>query len=184
MPRKKKIIAVVLTSREGLEAAVADTVRLKLAHAQATAAMEAEIADIQKRHQDKLLDLAHQIEAKEASVYTYCQRHRGELFQEKKSLDLLLAEIGFENTPPRVEKRSGKDTWGQIARRLEAVDWGTGFVREPDPEVNKQALLAARETLTDDQLKEAGIRFDQDENFFIRPKSQVAQDTTLQEAAA
>lgn len=177
-PKKEKVIALVLTSRESLESTVADTVRLKLDHATRQAAMEKEIADVQKRHQEGILDVASQIEAKEASIFTYCQRHRAELFTDKKSLDMLLAVIGFEDTPPRVEKRNSKDTWGATARRLQALDWGADYIREGDPEVNKQALLAARESLSDDQLKEAGIRFEQDEQFFIRPKSEVAEDTT------
>lgn len=183
MKKKDKVIAVALTSREAMEAAVADIVQLKLQFAARNAAMEAEIAEVQKRHQDGILEVAKQIEVKEASVYTYCQRHRAELFVDKKSIDLLLAEVGFELTPHRVEKKS-KDTWPTIARRLESLDWGQQFVRDGDPEVNKQALLSARESLSEEQLKEAGIRFEQDENFFIRPKSQVADQTVKTAEAA
>jgi phage host-nuclease inhibitor protein Gam len=183
MPKKEKIIAVALLSREAMKSTVADIVRLKLEHAQKTAAMEAEIAEVQKRHQEGLLEVARQIESKEASVYTYCQRNRGELFPEKKSIDMLLAEVGFELTPHRVEKKAGKDTWSTIARRLQSLDWAGKYVRESDPEVDKHALLKDRTELTPTQLAEAGIKFEQDENFFIRPKSQVASDTVRQEAA-
>jgi len=181
--KKEKIIAVALLSREAMEATVADIVKLKLDHAQKTAAMEKEIAEVHKKHQDGILELCRQLESKEASVYTFCQRHRAELFPDKKSIDLLLAEVGFELTPHRVEKKSSKDTWGSIARRLQALDWaGEKYVREGDPEVDKQTLLKDREALTPEQLAEAGIKFDQDENFFIRPKSNVAAQT-VKEAA-
>ena len=182
MSKKAKIIPVIVTSRESMEAHVADVVRLKLETAEKKAAMEKEIADVQKRHQAGLLVLERQVAIKEAGIFVYCQQHRAELFPDKKSIDTLLASVGFELTPFSVEKRSTKDTWGDIALRLEALDWGAQFVRENDPEVDKASLLAKRTTLTDEQLRAAGIRFDQDENFFIRPKSQVAEQT-VREAA-
>lgn len=180
--KRPKPEPVIVTSRQGLEAVVADVVKLKLEHTLATASMEREIADVQKRHQENLLAIARQIEAKEAGVYVYCQKHRTELFPEKKSLDLLLATIGFETTPPRVEKTNSKDTFGKIGLRLESLDWGAAYVRYPDPEPNKERILADRTQLSADQLREAGIKIEQDENFFIRPKSSVAEQT-VKEAA-
>jgi phage host-nuclease inhibitor protein Gam len=140
MPNKPKLISVALVSREAMEAAVADVVQLKLRHTQLTAAMEEEMAAVQKKHQDGILELRRDLEAKEASVYTYCQRHRYDLFPDKKSLDTLLAEVGFELTPPRVEKKGSRDTWSAIARRLQSLDWaGDKYVRESAPEVDKNA---------------------------------------------
>jgi phage host-nuclease inhibitor protein Gam len=104
-----KLEPCIILSREALEATVADIVRLKLEHAEKTAAMEKEIAEVQKRHQEALLQTARQIETKEAGAYIYCQKNRATLFPEKKSLDQLLAVIGFELTPWRVEKRNSKD---------------------------------------------------------------------------
>src|SRR5262249_51832544 len=112
-------------------------------------------------------------EAKEAGVFVYCQKQRAELFPEKKSLDFLLASVGFETTPPRVDKVNSKDTFGKIGLRLESLNWGAAYVRYPDPEVNKEKILADRTRLKPEQLEEAGLRIEQDENFFIRPKSDV-----------
>src|SRR5579871_2052378 len=97
--KKQKLEPCIITSRQALESVVADVVKLKLEHAQAKAAMEKEIADVQKRHQEGLLSIVNQIEAKEAGVYVYCQQRRAELFPDKKSIDLLLATVGFETTP-------------------------------------------------------------------------------------
>ncbi len=178
---RNKLTPCIINSRAALDAVVADVVNLKLQHTQATAAMEREIADVQKRHQEMLLGIARQIEAREAGVFVYCQKNRATLFPEKKSLDCLLATIGFELTPPRVEKINSKDTFGKIGLRLENLDWGTAYVRYPDPEVNKEMILQHRETLGD-KLKEAGLRVEQDENFYIRPKSDVAEQS-VKEAA-
>lgn len=180
--KKAKKIAPVLISREAMESVVADIVALKLDHAAKVAAMEMEVAEVQKRHQEGILAVSEDIEIKEASVYTFCHSRRAELFTDKKSMDLLLALIGFETNPPSVQKRNSRDTWESIARRLESTDWGKFFIREPAPEVDKQALLNARATLTKEQLDTVGIRFDQDEQFYIRPKSQVAAETVKQAA--
>lgn len=176
--KKNKIIPIVITSRESMEASVADIVRLKLEYAERTAAMEQEIAAVQKKHQDAILSVARQIEIFEASVYMFCQNNRATLFPEKKSLDTLLAEVGFRLNPPSVEKIKNKDTWGTIALRLQASEWGKDYVREADPEVNKAALLAKRTELNEADLKKVGLVIEQEENFYIDPKSQIAERTT------
>ena len=182
MNTKRKMEPCLINSRQALESVVADVVKLKLEHAQATAAMEKEIAGVQQRHQEELLGVSRQIEAKEAGVFVYCQKHRTALFSEKKSVDLLLATVGFELTPPRVEKLNSRDTFGKIGLRLESLDWGAAYVRYPDPEINKERILADRALLNPDQLHEAGLKIEQDENFFIRPKSDIAEQS-IKEAA-
>lgn len=180
--KKEKFTPCIVTSREGLEATVADIVSLKLDYAEKNVAMEKEIADVQKKHQDGMLAVARQIETKEAGVYIYCKQNRKELFSEKKSLDMLLAVVGFRTEPHSVEMAAKKDKWAAVAKRLEALDWGQAYLTTPAPEVNKRALLSDREKLTAEQLDAAGIKFDQDEIFYIEPKSEVA-EKSVQEAA-
>jgi phage host-nuclease inhibitor protein Gam len=182
MNKRQKLEPCIVSSRAALEAVVADIVKLKIEEAQANAAMEQEITEVQKRHQESLLGLSRQIEAREAGVFVYCQKNRAALFPEKKSLDLVLATIGFELTPPRVDKLTGKDTFGKIGLRLENLDWGAAYVRYPDPEVNKEKILADRTKLKPEQLEEAGLTIEQDENFFIRPKSDVLEQSVCEAA--
>jgi phage host-nuclease inhibitor protein Gam len=182
MNKRQKLEPCIINSRAALEAVVADVVKLKIEQTHATAAMEQEIAEVQKRHQENLLGLGRQIEAREAGVFVYCRKNRAALFPEKKSVDLLLATVGFELTPPRVDKISGKDTFGKIGLRLENLDWGAAYVRYPDPEVNKEKILADRAKLKPEQLEEAGLMIEQDENFFIRPRSDIAEQS-VREAA-
>lgn len=176
---KQKRTPFIVLSRESLDAAVASVAQLKIEYTQAVAAMELEIAAVQERHQARLLALSQQVESKEAGIYVFCQQHRAELFPKQKSLDFLLATVGFRTDPPSVEKVSKKDTWTTIAQRLEALSWGESYVRQPEPEVNKKALLDARGTLTPEQLAAAGIKFEQEEQFFIEPKSEVADKTAM-----
>jgi phage host-nuclease inhibitor protein Gam len=182
MSKREKIRTLPIISREALDAAVAEVATLKLKYAAAKAAMELEIARVQERHQEQMLALGKQIEISEAGVFVYCQQHRAQLFPDKKSIDFLLATVGYRTEPPSVEKSSRKDTWSAIAQRLETLEWGARYVNSPVPEVDKKALLADREKLSLEQLSEAGIRFEQDELFYISPKSEVAARTVLEAA--
>jgi len=177
---KTKIKPVLIQSREGFNATVADIVTHKLRAAALLAEMEEKVVTVQKRYQDALADLDWAIEAGMAGAQVWAESHRGE-FGDKKSVDLVTAVAGFRTTPPRVEK-STKDTWGKIALKLQALVWGDKYVREAAPEVNKDALLTDRATLTEEQLKAAGVRFEQDELFYVDPKSQVA-SSSVREAA-
>jgi phage host-nuclease inhibitor protein Gam len=182
MKKKEKTLALPVLSREALDAAVAETATLKIEYAAAKAAMELEIARVQERHQEQLLALGKRIETREAGVFVYCQQHRAQLFTDKKSIDFLQATVGFRTGPPSVEKSSRKETWASVAQRLEGLDWGHRYVSTPAPEVDKKALLADREKLSGGQLAEAGLRFEQDEVFYITPKSEVAEKTRMEAA--
>lgn len=177
MSRKEKLTPPVITSREAMESVIADIVRLKLERAGQQLIMEAEIAALTKEHEPAILALDKDIETKEAGVYLYCTANRSVLFADAKSIETLLATVGFEWNPYTVEKKKS-DTWPVIAKRLLGLAWGKKFVTESDPEVDKNALRNARSVLTDEQLKEAGIRIEREEQFFIRPKSSVAEQTT------
>jgi phage host-nuclease inhibitor protein Gam len=178
---KEKMKPRIISSREGLQAVVADVVAAKLQHADLTVQMESGVAAVQARFQEPMAALARQIEWDEAAAQVWAERNKAE-FGERKNLDLVMATVGFETTPHRVEMVNSKDKWGKVARRMEALDWAEDYLRQPDQEVNKQRLLTDRTKLTRQQLAEAGIEFAQDENFFIRPKSQVLQPS-VKEAA-
>src|SRR5580700_4227568 len=114
MSKKEKMQIVPILSREALEVVVAEVATLKILHAAAKADMELEIARVQERHQEKMLSLGKRIEVREAGIFIYCQQHRAQLFPDKKSIDFLLATVGFRTEPPSVEKSSRKDTWSAI----------------------------------------------------------------------
>jgi phage host-nuclease inhibitor protein Gam len=187
----------ILHTREAMEAVAAEYVRQKLAHLALTAALEQEKAAIEKRCAPRLNKLALDIELNFAAVQNFCTQHRALVLDGKaKSFETLNATIGFRDTPPRVDKVRSKETWGAIARRLlglvftrpeddhldplnrrPLLDCGI-YVREGEPEVAKDVLLADRAHLTADQLTTMGLRFESEELFYIEPKSQVAQGDT------
>jgi len=86
------------------------------------------------------------------------------------------AIVGFAiSTKAKVAMANEGDNWESVALRLEGLSWGEAFVRYPDPEVDKDALIKERDNITAKQLEAAGIRIDQPEKFYVQPKSQVAE---------
>ena len=169
-----------ISSREAMIGTVADVVRLKLKHAALTAEMESEIEKIKKSYAKRLDDLAISLRDREAQVHEYCAANRRELFPDKKSIDTASAVIGFELTPWRGETSNRKIKWADVVGRLLKLAWGKAYVRNPAPQPDKEALLTDREKLTPEQLTSAGLAFCQDEQFFIRPKSEIAEATVAE----
>lgn len=176
----KTILAIA--SRDSLDAAVAAVVRLKIDRTRIVAEKERETSAIEKTYQPRLEAVLQDIGIIESKILEYCHAHRAELFPDKKSRETTLAVFGFELTPTRVETASRKIKWKDVVERLLRLAWGKAYVRQPEPQPDKQALLADREKLTAEQIMAAGIQFAQDEQFFIRPKPETA-EATIAEAA-
>ncbi len=175
---------IKITSIESLDSHVAEVVRLKIEHTAITAEMEEKIAGLRKEYAPKIGSVADRISDKEDLILAYCDANRELLFPDKKSRESLTATIGFEFTPYRVETSAKKITWKVVIKRALRLAWAKVYVRKPAPQVDKNALLADREKLTPVQLVALGIQFDRDEQFFIRPKSEIATDTVKREEAA
>lgn len=163
-----------ITSPESLESTIAEAVRQRILLTKLKAALDSEIAQVSKLRQPRITEVNDQIAALEAEVQAYCTANRASLFPETKSRDTMLAVYGFELTPPRVETANKKIKWKDVIARLLGLDWGGAYLRQPDPGVNKEALLADRDRLTPEQRTAAGIQFCQDEQFYIRPKPETA----------
>lgn len=167
-----------ITSPESLEATIADAVRLKIELTQLVATKEAATSAVEKEHQPFITTHQERIAALESAALDYCAAHRAILFPDKKSRETGLAVFGFEMTPPRVEPASRKIKWKDVVDRLARLSWGEAYVRQPEPQPDKKGLLTDREKFTPEQLTAAGITFEQDEQFFIRPKAETAAATT------
>lgn len=165
-----------LTSVEALDTAIAHVVRLRIQRTQLVAEKDAEVALIEKRFAARIATAEERIATEEQRIHEYCEAHRAELFPVNKSRETATAAFGYELTPPRVETSSRKVTWKDVVARLLKLTWGKAYVRTPEPKPDKEALLADREKLTPEQLTAAGITFAQDEQFFIRPKPETAQE--------
>ncbi len=181
-PKRERLAPVESTA--GMEALVAEITALQIERAglegrmaELTAASERALANLLRPLQLQAEELAKRVKSRVAKVEVFVTEHRDELLPDKKkSFELPTAEVGFAlSNKPKVVLANEGDEWGSAALRLEALKWGEPFVRVPEPEVDKEALIAARDTLTDKQLAAAGLRIEQPEKFFVRPKSLVAE---------
>lgn len=197
-PQKQKIEPVLISSRESMIAHVNDVVTAKLRVVEIKAQLEQEIAALQKQHQREIDTLCRIIATKEAGVQLYCTQHRDREFDKKKSIDLTLAVVGFEDTPASLEK-VGKITWDEAAERmagliLHEVDGkgtpvlgpdnkpivafdGDDYVTYGSPALDKNAIKRDAEMIPPEVFKTVGIKIEKDEIFYIRPKSDVAEAT-------
>jgi phage host-nuclease inhibitor protein Gam len=180
---KSETEVLEIGSVESLDATVAETVALKRSLAVVFAKLEEKKAKLDKDYAPGIGKLHALILERETAVQEYCEANRTSLFTERKSRETNAAVIGFEWTPYRVETSSRKIKWGDVVKRLRRLKWGKAYVRQPEPKVDKESLLADREKLSPVQRLAAGISFEQDEQFFIRPKSEVAEPTVVKEAA-
>lgn len=169
--RNQSVAALVLTSEDAMVGTLNRYVELKLALAGAAAAHEQEVAGLNSAFDDAVQSDRQELAMLESSVQLFCVNHREALFGgEKKSKDFANATVGFRLNPTSVGKRVGKDTFEAIALRMDETEWGAPYI-DWQPKLDKAALLRDRAQLTELQLREAGIRFDQDEFFFIEPSS-------------
>ena len=186
---KKNLKPLILATREQMEFEAAEFVRLKIEYLAISAAMEERKAQIERESAKVLADLVQCMELRFAAVQNFCQLHRLELLpdREKKSFTTVNAVIGFRDTPPAVDKASSRETWEAVAVRLSSLVFDLpenaklycdNYVREGKPAVNKDALLADRALFTPDQLRAMGLRFTQEEHFYISPLAEIVEETT------
>ncbi len=168
---------LAISSMEALDTAAGECTRTRIQLTRWIAQRDAAVAALENEYQPAATGLTQKIAALEASIQDYCAANRAALFPQKKSRETHLAEFGFEMTPPRVETANKKIKWKDVVARLARVAWGRAYIRTPECQVNKQALLSDREKLTPEHCLAAGIQFCQDEQFFIRPKPETAQLT-------
>ncbi len=135
-----------------------------------TVEMDAKISDIKKQYEGSIDSEKKMIESKTLILNMWAEQNPDE-FNGKKSIDFVHAIIGFRTGQPKVEKRKNI-TWAKIVEALQKLKWGKIYLREREPELDKEKLIADRKTLTVDQLNSVGLKITQDESFFIEPKTE------------
>lgn len=184
-PKTPRLFTVIHTEEE-LAGAINRHVELKLQLQKKTAAHERRVAEANTEFDKDTAELVAEIGALESGAQLFAEQHR-ELFPESakdgpRSRTYRNATIGFRWNPYRVTKRLAKDTFEAIAERLAALPWGGQFVRRPAPEVDKDALLRHQAELTEQQLAQAGLKFERGEKFFIDPAFDSIDDTRKEAA--
>ena len=178
--------APAIQNREQLDAVVENIVQLRLERTELLCAQEQEIAAVRQKYRAPLAELERYLLQETSWVETWA-RENPAAFAEKRSVNCPHATIGFRTTPPRVERATRKWTWTAAALKLAETAWGRRYLRIPAPEVNKDAILTDRATLSVDELRQVGLKILQGERFYIEPHGQSEElaisDPDLEEAA-
>lgn len=109
------------------------------------------------------------------SVRAWAEANPAE-FGKFKSLDTTHGTLGFRTGTPKLKTIAGW-TWDRVLEGLRALK-RTAFIRTKE-EVNKDAIIEARDRLLDGGLRVMGIRVVQEETFFIEPKIEATENRVV-----
>lgn len=167
MAKRIKIDAPMLTHEEVV------TVTGEIAAAAHALALDAErmnkkVDTLKRQHEEKQAALSAVIRIKTELLERWANANPQQ-FGERRSIDFPRAVIGYRLTTPRVETTKGV-THAAAIEQLAREPNGAQYIRVKAPELNKPAIIAARET--DAELfSRAGIVVTQGETFFVSPKT-------------
>lgn len=173
--KRIKVKSPYLTTRSEAESLAGDIAQLMITHETWTNEMNAEIQAIQKEYEPSLKSAEKEIKQKTALVQDWADRNPAE-FSAKKSIDTVRAEFGYRTGTHRVEPL--KDwTFAKILEKLQELG-RKAFIRTKY-EINREAIIEKRNTLTTEEKNKMGFAIVQDENFYITPKVTQSQPTVL-----
>jgi phage host-nuclease inhibitor protein Gam len=175
-----------IRNRDQLNAVVENIILLRAEQAGLDRAQADEIAAIREKYRAPLTEVDRYLQMETAWVETWARQNPDE-FSAERLIDCPHARIGYRETPPRVERASRRWTWTEASIALAATAWGSRYLRTPEPEIDKETILADLATLPVEDLHEVGIKIVQGERFYIeahgQPEESSASGENWQEAA-
>lgn len=156
-----------IETREELERVAGEVSAMLLGRENIQNRMDAEILEVRERYEQVIASMGEEIKPLLADLQAWAEEHRLDTFQERKSLELVHATIGFRIGMPRLALRRGIK-WALVLEFLKAR-LGGRFVRVKH-EIDKDALLAERDALGKEKLASLGVEVVQDESFYVEPR--------------
>ena len=156
-----------IQTKEELESAAGDVSGLLLELSRVKAEMDAKLLTVREEYEAYISRLNSAIEPRLEDIRNWAERNRLSAFAERRSLELLHATIGFRTGQQKLALLKGMK-WAAVLDMLK-IRLGGRYVRtktEPD----KERLLADREILGKDKLRELGLEVVQDEAFLLEPR--------------
>jgi phage host-nuclease inhibitor protein Gam len=171
MTKKTRIKTTALpapVSRDQAESIVSQITELTIKHNGLTADLDTEIAAVRSRYEATLGNLSARIDSLTDQVRDWALANPEE-FGKKKSLEFSQGIIGFRTGMPKLKTLSGF-TFARVLHMLSSVKWGAAFTRIKE-EVDKEGLISAftSKNISSAELREIGVRVDQEETFFVDP---------------
>lgn len=171
-----RIKSTTSLTRADAEALVARIATIANWRRQYIAETDAAILAARERHAAQIDAIDAEIKTQSALVQAWAEANPQE-FGNRKSIDFPAGKVGFRTGTPKVKTLAGW-TFARVLEKLNSLTWGRAFVRVKE-EIDKESLIAAHSqaNLAPGELREIGVRIDQDEAFFIEPD---LTDTALQ----
>lgn len=166
MPKRIKTSAEpVIITREQMESLVGEIAGLTIVRDKCKALLDARIKRLRDEAESTFVAIDSALGSKLAVARDWATAHRHD-FRDKKSLEMVHAIVGWRTGMPKLKPIKGH-TWEEVCEHL--VAQCLGFVRTIK-EVDKEAIIAARDNLGESGLSELKVRVIQDETFFVEPK--------------
>lgn len=166
MTKKAKMDAATM-SREEIGNHVGEFTRAKIHADKLTAQMNIELDRVRAKHAEQI-EAAQKTAALHAQVIEAWAEGNKDLFDNTRTMEFARGFVGFRLGNFKIVTPKGI-TQQDAAEMLAKLPWGSRFIRQTI-ELDKQALIAARDELTAAQTAKAGIAIVQEEKFFLEAK--------------
>jgi phage host-nuclease inhibitor protein Gam len=163
-----KLSAPTIDGLSGVEQLLAEIATLKIREQDATAAKNEAIRIAEDTYNHQIKSLQDEIRIKVAALQAWSNANPKE-FGDAKSIRLPSGTLGFRTGQPTVKPLS-KWTWEKVLAALKAHPLMAGLYVRTVEEVNREKLIADRDTLGAASLRDFGLKLDQGETFYVEPK--------------
>jgi phage host-nuclease inhibitor protein Gam len=173
MKKSTRIKSTGLDNRLDLEITVDRISYVQTELRQLEAERDAAVQDAQAMHAEVIAELQAEIKAKAALCEKFAEAHRTDLLPaDKKSTETPLSRWGFRTGMPQLKLMS-KWTWEKVVEAIDRRGLDEEYIRvkrEPAKDAMLADLSAKGHLGEDTQPSQVGVRFFQEETFFIEPK--------------
>lgn len=161
----KPSTGTVIETPEQADVALGEVAQIKTTLSAIESGMNTAITEIRAAHQERIDKLQTKLLEKTGSLKDWADNNP-QLWTRRKSLDLTHGTLGYRTGNPKAKPLKGW-TWDRVKEKVALI--ARNYLRTSE-EVNKEGLIADRELLGPDKLRELGVQIVQDETFFIEPK--------------
>ena len=157
-----------IITRDEAERIVGQITELTIKRTQLLAEVDDQISTIRSKYETTLGNLEARIESATNRIREWAL-HNPSQFGNKKSIIFTQGVIGFRTGTPKLKTLAGY-TFARVLDCLRSVSWGKAFISIKE-DVGKAELISAysSQSITAEELRQIGVKVDQDETFFVEP---------------
>ena len=180
--KKTRIRIVEKITRDEAEGYVNEVALAENRRRVLNAEMDEKILAIRERYGPDLEICSEHLKNLSLLLQTWAEANPQE-FANKKSVEFPAGKVGFRTGTPKLKTVTGW-TFARVLEKLQSLKWGAAFVRVKT-EVDKEGIIAqvGQGLLQPAELREIGVKVEQDESFFIEPDLTPFSNRVTQEAA-